>query len=90
MPDKLSITWGKFQSNLSSTFSSLRSSQYFTDVTLVSDDLQQVEAHKLVLTACSGYFGSILKKEYPPSPTAVFGGSELCPTVPHPPIYLQW
>ena len=74
MPDKLSITWGKFQSNLSSTFSSLRSSQYFTDVTLVSDDLQQVEAHKLVLTACSGYFGSILKRSTHPHPLLCLEG----------------
>ena len=74
MPDKLSITWGKFQSNLSSTFSSLRSSQYFTDVTLVSDDLQQVAAHKLVLTACSGYFGSILKRSTHPHPLLCLEG----------------
>ena len=71
MPDKLSITWGKFQSNLLKT---LKSSEYFTDVTLVSDDLQQVEAHKLVLAACSGYFGSILKTNTHPHPLLCLEG----------------
>ena len=32
------------------------------DVTLVSADLQQVSAHKIVLFACSKYFKNILQQ----------------------------
>ena len=33
----------------------------FSDVTLVSEDLQEFSAHKLVLSACSSFFQQILE-----------------------------
>ena len=60
MREKLGIKWGDFSPNISNTFSSLRYKKNFIDVTLVSNDHQQVSAHKVVLSACSGYFDTIL------------------------------
>merc|ERR1711884_962829 len=46
------------------------------DVTLVSDDQQQVSAHKLVLSACSEYFKNIFKHNNKPNahPLLCLGG----------------
>ena len=59
--EKFSLKWNDFTSNTSKAFSSLRHEDYLHNVTLVSNDNQQVSAHKLVLSACSEYFRSIFK-----------------------------
>jgi len=60
MSEKFSLKWNDFQSNVSRTFSQLRSEEEFFDVSLVSDDQKMVSAHKLVLSASSPYFKHIL------------------------------
>ena len=55
------MKWNDFTSNASKAFSSLRNEDYLHNVTLVSNDNQQVSAHKLVLSACSEYFRNIFK-----------------------------
>ena len=60
MSEKFSLKWNDFQSNVSRTFSLLRSEQEFFDVSLVSDDQKTMSAHKLVLSASSPYFRQIL------------------------------
>ena len=55
------MKWNDFTSNASRAFSSLRHEEYLHNVTLVSNDNQQVSAHKLVLSACSEYFRNIFK-----------------------------
>ena len=62
MSEKFSLKWNDFNHNVCKTFSSLRHQEEFYDVTLVSDDQQQFSAHKVVLSACSEYFGNVLKK----------------------------
>jgi len=62
MSEKFSLKWNDFNDNVSKTFSSMRHQEDFYDVTLVSDDQEQFSAHKVVLSACSEYFGNILKK----------------------------
>ena len=62
MAEKFSLKWNDFNQNVNKTFSSLRHQEDFYDVTLVSDDQQQFSAHKVVLSACSEYFGNVLKK----------------------------
>ena len=62
MSEKFSLKWSDFQSSLSQSFSVLREESDFYDVTLVSDDHTQISAHKLVLSASSQFFKSILKK----------------------------
>ena len=60
MAEKFCLKWNDFQSNTSNTFRKLRTSDHFFDVTLVSDDQQQISAHKVVLASSSEYFKNIL------------------------------
>ena len=47
---KLCLQWNDFQENITTAFGELKSDKDFTDVTLVSEDGQQIEAHKLALS----------------------------------------
>jgi hypothetical protein len=49
--------WKTFSSNLTRTLQDLATEGHFTDVTLVSDDQTQVQAHKLII----GAFSPVLK-----------------------------
>ena len=60
MTEVFILKWNDFQSNVSRTFSQLRSEEEFFDVSLVSDDQKMMSAHKLVLSASSPYFKHIL------------------------------
>ena len=60
MSEKFFLKWNDFHSNVSNTFRKLRMSDHFYDVTLVSDDQQQVSAHKIILSSSSEYFKNIL------------------------------
>ena len=60
MAENFCLKWKDFQINVSNTFRKLRTSDDFYDVTLVSDDQQQVSAHKVVLSSSSEYFKNIL------------------------------
>ena len=60
MAKKFNLKWKDFQSNVTNTFKTLRTFDHFYDVTLVSDDQQQVSAHKVVLASSSEYFKNIL------------------------------
>ena len=60
MTEKFCLKWNDFQDNVSKTFKKLRSTDHFYDVTLVSDDQQQMSAHKVVLASCSEYFKNVL------------------------------
>ena len=62
MAEKFCLKWNDFQSNASNAFSLLRNEDYLHDVTIVTDDSEQIAAHKLVLSACSEYFKSIFRK----------------------------
>ena len=61
MVEKFSLKWNDFHSNVSKSFSRLRNEDDFCDVTLVSNDKKQLSAHRVVLSASSEYFKSILR-----------------------------
>ena len=61
MSEKFCLRWNDFQTTTSKSFGKMRQDEDFFDVTLVSDDQVQVSAHKLVLSACSSFFKTILK-----------------------------
>ena len=61
MTEKFCLKWNEFHTNASESFRKLRNNDDFHDVTLVSDDQQQVSAHKVVLSSSSEYFKNILK-----------------------------
>ena len=62
MSEKLCLQWNDFKENVNSAFGRLRDDKEFTDVTLASEDGQQMEAHKVVLAAASPFFEKILQR----------------------------
>jgi len=60
-PEKFSLKWNDFESNISVAFQELREDKEFFDVTLACDE-NQVQAHKVILSACSPFFRTILKR----------------------------
>jgi len=54
------LRWNDFQSNMVNSFKHLRDEKSFTDVTLACEG-QTCKAHKMVLSACSPYFKSLLE-----------------------------
>jgi len=61
MSGKFSLRYDDFHSNVSKSFGVFKDQEYLHDVTLVSDDQNQVTAHKLVLSVSSEYFNNIFK-----------------------------
>jgi len=59
--EKFCLQWNDFEANISSAFRDLKEEKDFSDVTLVCAD-QQVEAHRVILAACSPFFKKVLRK----------------------------
>jgi broad-like protein len=59
--EKFCLRWNDFESNISSAFRELRDDKDFFDVTLACDD-EQIQAHKVILSACSQFFRNILRR----------------------------
>ena len=61
---KLSISWETYTDHLREMLHDMRSSNELTDVTLVSEDMKQFKAHRVVLNACSPVFKSMKSDNY--------------------------
>ena len=59
-PDKLNLDWNTYSDHLREMLHEMMKSKELTDVTLVCDDKIQLKAHKIVLSACSSVFKSII------------------------------
>jgi len=59
--EKFCLKWNEFESNVSTAFRELRDDKDFFDVTLACDG-NQLEAHKVILSACSPFFRGVLKR----------------------------
>ena len=73
MTEKLCLQWNDFKDNVKSAFGNLRESADFADVTLACEDGNQIEAHKVVLTASSPFS----PEEQTQSPTDLHEGGEI-------------
>jgi len=62
MSEKFCLRWNDFESNISSAFREIRNERDFFDVTLACDDDQTISAHKVIISACSPLFRSMLKR----------------------------
>ena len=60
--EKLSIKWREFEANIRGHFISLREDKKMFDVTLATEDGQQIQAHKIILSAGSNFFSDIFMK----------------------------
>ena len=58
--DKYNLSWNNYSNHLRGLLHEMMKSKELTDVTLVCDDKQQFKAHKIVLSACSSVFKSII------------------------------
>ena len=58
--EKFNLTWNDFANCTSDSFKALLGQEDFVDVTLVSEDGEQIKAHKVVLSASSPILKNIL------------------------------
>jgi len=58
--EKFCLRWNDFETNISVAFKELREEKDFFDVTLACEE-NQVKAHKVILSACSPFFRSVLR-----------------------------
>merc|ERR1712123_8079 len=59
--EKFCLRWNDFESNISVAFREFREDKDFFDVTLACDD-DQIQAHKVILSACSPFFRNVLRR----------------------------
>ena len=59
---KFCLKWTDFHNNISTTFNALRDDQDFADVTLTCEDGEQMEAHKVILSASSPVILNMLRR----------------------------
>ena len=58
------LRWNEYEKKYVEAFRVLRDNEYFTDVTLATEG-HTVKAHRVILSACSNYFHTILKTMNP-------------------------
>ena len=61
MSEKFCLKWNDFERNISSAFREIRDEKEFFDITIACED-EQMQAHKVVLSACSPFFRNVLKR----------------------------
>ena len=71
--EKFCLRWNDFETNISTAFRDLREDKDFFDVTLVCDQ-EQIQAHKVILSACSPFFRKILHQNTHPHPLIYLRG----------------
>jgi len=59
--EKFCLRWNDFENNISTAFRELRDDKDFFDVTLACNG-DQIQAHKVILSACSPFFRNILRR----------------------------
>ena len=53
--DNCNIKWNNFSDHIKGVLFEMFKSNYMTDITLVCDDKEVINAHKIVLAACSTF-----------------------------------
>ena len=59
--EKFCLRWNDFQTNITNSYKDLRDTTDFSDVTLICEDYQKVDTHRVILSACSPFFMKVLK-----------------------------
>ena len=74
MSEKLCLQWNDYQDNIKCVFAFLKTDKDFKDVTLVCEDGQQMEAHKVILASSSPLFQRMLTRNKHPHPLIYMRG----------------
>ena len=72
--EKFCLKWNDFQENIAAAYKDIRVNEDFADVTLVCEEDQEIEAHRVILSACSPFFMKVLKKSKHPHPMIYMRG----------------
>ena len=72
--EKFNLTWNSYTDHLREMLHDMMSSNELTDVTLVSEDKKKFKAHKVVLSATSSVFKSIISDTFLTSPIIYLRG----------------
>ena len=72
--DKFGLKWNDFQQNIISSYNGLRTELDYSDVTLVCEGDHHIEAHKVIITASSQFFKTVLKRNKHPYPMIYMKG----------------
>ena len=62
---KLCLMLSSFESNVRESFRLMREESSYCDVTLASDDGHTIDAHRVILTAGSEFFGEVCRQAGP-------------------------
>ena len=71
--EKFCLKWNDFDSNLKNSFQKFRDEKDFFDVTLVCQE-EQVDAHKMILSASSSFFKNLFRRNKHQHPLIVLKG----------------
>ena len=74
MSERLCLQWNDFQDNIKCVSAFLKEDKDFNDVTLVCEDGQQMEAHKVILASSSPLFQRLLARNKHPHPLIYMRG----------------
>merc|ERR1712050_417117 len=59
--EKFCLRWNNFETNISCAFKDIREEKQFFDITIACED-EQIQAHKVILSACSPFFRNVLRR----------------------------
>merc|ERR1719339_332671 len=71
--EKFCLRWNDFERNISSAFKDIREDKEFFDVTIACED-EQLQAHKVILSACSPFFKNVLRRNHHQHPLLYLKG----------------
>jgi len=71
--EKFCLRWNDFETNISGAFRELRDEKDFFDVTIACEN-EQIQAHKVILSACSPFFSQYFEAQPASTPPLVFEG----------------
>ena len=72
--EKFNLTWHTYTDQLRKMLHDMMTSRELTDVTIVSEDKKHFKAHKVVLSASSPVFKSIISDNFLSNPVVYFRG----------------
>ena len=59
--EEYTLAWQSYSDHLKEALKEMMTSSGFADVTLVTDDKQEIRAHRNIISACSPVFKNILQ-----------------------------